>query len=184
MADSPTPRSTAGISPAESRSTPERGQRPASADSIGREDLDDEVSSDTLIAFIGGASRSGEWTPPERLQVVAVMGGVDLDFRRALLAPGLSEVRVFALMGGVTITVPKDLPIEVTATAILGGVDQGPLKGGSAGPSASSGSPGSTGGFSASAAAADAPRNAATERRSLVMVSGVAIMSGITIRVD
>jgi len=182
MADSLTPRSTTGISPAESRSTQERGQRPASSiDGVGRDDLDDEVSSDTLVAFIGGASRSGEWTPPERLQVVAVMGGVDLDFRRALLAPGLSEVRVFALMGGVTITVPKDLPIEVTATAILGGIDQGPLKGGSAGSSASSGSPG---GFSASPVAADAPRSATEERRSLVMVSGVAIMSGITIRVD
>jgi hypothetical protein len=175
MADSVTQRSTAIRSPGESGPAPARAQRsPSPIAAPPRDDPDDEVTSDTLFAFIGGASRTGEWTPPERLQVVAVMGGVDLDFRRALLAPGLSEVRIFALLGGVTITVPKGLRIEVTATAILGGVEQRPLAGGSEEAPASTSS-------SATAAAA---RTETPDRESLVLVSGVAIMGGITIRVD
>jgi hypothetical protein len=127
---------------------------------------DDDLEHETLLAILGGAKRTGEWTPPELLHTIAIMGGVELDFRGAVLAPGLTEVRIFALMGGVTITIPRDVDVEVTATAVMGGVDQKsaqPGEGGDdRGPRPSPAAPG--------------------ERRPLIVISGIAIMGGIDVR--
>jgi hypothetical protein len=79
--------------------------------------------SQTIVAIMGGAVRRGQWTPPRSLNVFAVMGGAELDFREAALAPGVTEVNVFALMGGVEITVPPGLNVEVNGIAIMGGFD-------------------------------------------------------------
>ena len=53
------------------------------------------------LAFMGGATRKGEWSPPRRLNAVAVMGGVELDFRDARLGAGETHVTIVAVMGGV-----------------------------------------------------------------------------------
>jgi hypothetical protein len=75
----------------------------------------------TLAAILGGVERHGAWTPPRRLDVSAVMGGVILDFRDASLSTGVTEIRVVALMGGVQVIVPPNLSVEVSGTAIMGG---------------------------------------------------------------
>src|SRR5262249_14786492 len=41
--------------------------------------------------------------------------------REARLPPGIVEIRVFALFGGVQIIVPPDLAVEVSGSAIFGG---------------------------------------------------------------
>src|SRR5690606_34627709 len=51
-----------------------------------------------VVAIMGGAERKGSWTPARRNHVIAVMGGVCLDFRGASLAPGVTEVNVLAVM--------------------------------------------------------------------------------------
>jgi hypothetical protein len=76
---------------------------------------------DSLLAIFAGVERRGPWTLPRHLQVVAVMGGVILDFREALLSPGVTEIHIVALMGGVQITVPPNLAVEVSGTAVMGG---------------------------------------------------------------
>ncbi|MEE9132230.1 MAG: DUF1707 domain-containing protein [Gemmatimonadota bacterium] len=76
------------------------------------------------LALLGGNSRKGEWSPPRRLNAVAVMGGVALDFRDARLAAGETHVTAVALMGGIEIIVPPGLPVTVRGLGILGGVDQ------------------------------------------------------------
>jgi len=76
------------------------------------------------LAVMGGASRKGEWSPPHRLNALAVMGGIELDFRDARLAPGETQVTVVALLGGVEIVVPPGLPVTVRGLGILGAVDQ------------------------------------------------------------
>jgi hypothetical protein len=98
--------------------------------------------------------------------VVAVLGGVELDFREAHLPPGVTEVRVFAFMGGATITVPKEIELEVTAHAVLGGINEGPEPTGAGGPRRDP--------------RAEEP---GTRERPLLVVSGVAVMGGITIRI-
>ena len=42
---------------------------------------------------------------PRRLRVVAIMGGVELDLREAELPPGVTEIRAFIFMGGLTVRV-------------------------------------------------------------------------------
>ncbi len=51
------------------------------------------------------------------------MGGVELDFTEAELPPGLTELNIFAVMGGCDIKVPAGLDVEVTGVPILGGVE-------------------------------------------------------------
>lgn len=77
----------------------------------------------TLAAIIGGTSRKGHWTPPRRLRVIAVMGGAELDFREAAFAPGVTEVHITAVMGGVQIIVPPQLAVEMEGLAIMGGFE-------------------------------------------------------------
>lgn len=76
------------------------------------------------LAVMGGNSRKGRWTPPGSLHSVAVMGGVELDFRETRLPPGITRVTALAVMGGVEIIVPPDLPVEVRGFGLLGSVDQ------------------------------------------------------------
>ena len=80
-----------------------------------------ERERDNVLALFGGVERRGAWTLPRHLKASAVLGGIVLDFREALLSPGVTEVHVLALMGGVQIIVPPGLSVEVSGTAIMGG---------------------------------------------------------------
>lgn len=76
-----------------------------------------------LLLVMGGTSRKGRWTPARHLRIVAVMGGAELDFREAVMAPGIYDLHITAVMGGVTIYVPPQLAIEVEGSAVLGGFE-------------------------------------------------------------
>jgi cell wall-active antibiotic response 4TMS protein YvqF/uncharacterized protein DUF1707 len=79
------------------------------------------LATDSVAAIFGGIERRGPWRVPSRLDVVATMGGIELDFRDAVLGPGVTEIHVRAVFGGVQIIVPPNLPVEVSGTAIFGG---------------------------------------------------------------
>ena len=74
-----------------------------------------------LLALMGGVERRGAWRPAADTYVLAVMGGAELDFRDVALPAGVTEVTVFAIMGGVEITVPPDLAVDASGFAIMGG---------------------------------------------------------------
>jgi hypothetical protein len=78
---------------------------------------------DVTLALLSGATRKGLWYPPKRMKVVAIMGGVDLDYSQAQIPPGISNIDIFALMGGVNIFVPEGVNVEVTGIPIMGGID-------------------------------------------------------------
>jgi len=77
-----------------------------------------------LTAIMGGLEKRGAWVCPRNVTVTALMGGADIDFREAEMAPGVTEMFVSAFMGGVDIVVPPWLSVEVDATAILGGFEE------------------------------------------------------------
>jgi predicted membrane protein len=79
---------------------------------------------ESRLAAVDDAKSVRERYPPRRLNAVAVMGGVALDFRDARLAAGETHVTAVALMGGIEIIVPPGLPVTVRGLGILGGVDQ------------------------------------------------------------
>jgi hypothetical protein len=76
-----------------------------------------------MVAALGGVERKGRWIPARQTYAVAVTGGLELDFREALLPPGETEVWIFTLMGGAEIIVPPGLTVESDGVAILGGFE-------------------------------------------------------------
>lgn len=88
----------------------------------GRTSLDRRLDDrDSVVSIFGGAVRKGAWEPPERLSVVALFGGVKLDFSQADMLEGVSRVDVFAAFGGVEIRVPPDIHVETRGLGIFGG---------------------------------------------------------------
>jgi serine/threonine protein kinase len=100
-------------------------QRAAPAPRLRRATADSKLVSDTQIAVgvLSGSSKKGIWIPPRHLWSVAVMGGVELDFREARMGPGITEISAFAMMGGVDIIVPQDLQVESNGSGIMGGFE-------------------------------------------------------------
>lgn len=78
---------------------------------------------EVIVAILGGASRRGRWTPARHNFGLAIMGGTELDFREAELGPGVTEVRVLAVWGGVEIIVPPGMNVECRGIGILGGFE-------------------------------------------------------------
>ena len=73
-----------------------------------------------VVAVLGGGGRSGRWRPARKNYAVAVCGGAELDFRDALMGPGVTDVKVFTMWGGVEIIVPPGLNVESHGIALLG----------------------------------------------------------------
>jgi hypothetical protein len=88
-----------------------------------------------VLGILGGGDHKGRWRVPERMTVINVMGGADLDLREAVLEGPEVEITVWSLMGGSTITVPEGVHVELDGFALLGGNDLR-LEGGGAPPAA------------------------------------------------
>jgi hypothetical protein len=78
---------------------------------------------ETMVAIMGGTMRKGRWTPARTSLALSIMGGTHLDFREAALGPGVTEVKAFAMMGGVEIVVPPGIHVESHGIGIMGGFD-------------------------------------------------------------
>ena len=72
-----------------------------------------------ILSVLSGNTRKGPWKPPRQLRNVTVMGGTELDFREAQFPPGITDVTIFCLMGGVEIRVPHGINIEVHGVGIM-----------------------------------------------------------------
>jgi DUF1707 SHOCT-like domain len=72
-----------------------------------------------IVAVMGGAARKGRWRPPLRTYVLTVMGGAELDLREAELAADVTITAV-AIMGGIGITVPEGVSVELGGFALMG----------------------------------------------------------------
>ncbi len=77
-------------------------------------------------AIMGGVERKGDWMPARNTYVFAIMGGVDLDFREAILPPGVSDVHIFTIWGGVEILVRPGTRVESSGIAIMAGFEHVP----------------------------------------------------------
>ena len=80
-------------------------------------------SSDWVVAVMSGADRKGRWRVRRRTNVVAVMGGADLDLREAVLSGPEVEITAVAVMGGIDVTVPDGVHVEMSGFALMGGND-------------------------------------------------------------
>jgi hypothetical protein len=74
-----------------------------------------------IVAILAGASRKGVWHAEPVVNVLTVLGGVEIDFREAIL-PGKEVVlRATTVLGGIEIIVPPEMRVVDNGIAILGG---------------------------------------------------------------
>ncbi|MGW0315501.1 DUF1707 SHOCT-like domain-containing protein [Streptomyces flavidovirens] len=73
------------------------------------------------FAFWGGFGRKGTWTVGRRFTAFAMMGGGEIDLREARFEDRDTVIRCFTVMGGIGITVPPGLDVNVKGVGFLGG---------------------------------------------------------------
>jgi hypothetical protein len=77
----------------------------------------------TFAGILSGVSRKGVWRPARQTNVVALLGGVDLDYSEAEMPPGVTVINAFCALGGLDIRVPDGINVELEGIPILGGVE-------------------------------------------------------------
>ena len=83
-----------------------------------------QATSGTAVAIMGGFERKARWAVGRRFTGIAFMGGGDIDLREAIFTEGEVTLNVFAVMGGISITVAEDAEVVVNGVGIMGGFDQ------------------------------------------------------------
>jgi class 3 adenylate cyclase len=73
------------------------------------------------IAVMSGHSTRGRWRISSKTTAVAVMGGCDLDLRRAEIEGPEVEITAFAFWGGIKIVVPEGFDVELRGMSFMGG---------------------------------------------------------------
>jgi hypothetical protein len=73
---------------------------------------------------MSGIDRRRRWRLAQRTNLLAVMGGANLDLRQAELEAAESTLSIYAIMGGANVIVPEGVRVEVTGIAIMGGKNE------------------------------------------------------------
>ncbi|MEV7562547.1 DUF1707 domain-containing protein [Streptomyces sp. NPDC089795] len=78
----------------------------------------------TAVAVMSGFQRKGRWTVPARFDAVAFWGGGELDLREAEFGQREVVINCVAVMGGIEITVPPGVELDVRGVGFMGAFDQ------------------------------------------------------------
>ncbi|HKD89297.1 MAG TPA: DUF1707 domain-containing protein [Streptosporangiaceae bacterium] len=97
------------------------GQRAVAMPSAAAADLAKPRHHGRIVTIFAGATRKGPWHAEPVIEVLTVFGGVELDFRDAVL-PGKEVIlKATTVMGGVEVIVPPEMRVVDNGIAILGG---------------------------------------------------------------
>ncbi|WP_406381728.1 DUF1707 domain-containing protein [Streptomyces sp. NBC_01618] len=86
------------------------------ADRIGK-----PATSGGAFAFWGGFGRRGNWTVGRKFTAFAMWGGGEIDLREANFEDREVVIRCITIMGGMHVTVPPELNVQVRGIGIMGG---------------------------------------------------------------
>ena len=75
-----------------------------------------------ITAIMSSTKRSGVWRPARRVDLLSIMSESELDLTQALLQPGVTEIRLRALMSQVTVIVPPGVRVVLQPSSIMGSV--------------------------------------------------------------
>ena len=75
------------------------------------------------VAVMSGHSTKGRWRISGKTNAVAIMGGCDMDLRKAEIEGPEVEITAFAFWGGIDITVPEGFDVELRGFSFMGGRD-------------------------------------------------------------
>jgi class 3 adenylate cyclase len=73
------------------------------------------------VAVMSGHSTKGRWRISGKTNAVAVMGGCDMDLRRAEIEGPEVEITAVAFWGGINIIVPEGFDVELQGFSFMGG---------------------------------------------------------------
>lgn len=73
------------------------------------------------FAFWSGFGRKGTWTVARRFTAVVLQGGGEIDLRDANFEDRDIVIRCFTVMGGIQVTVPPDMHVDVRGFGFMGG---------------------------------------------------------------
>jgi hypothetical protein len=95
---------------------------PAATRALGFPDarIGGHAGSMTSIGIMSGAVRKGSWVLPPEHNSFAFWGGTEIDLRHARFAEKQSTITAIAIMGGIQITVPDDINVDVTGIGFMG----------------------------------------------------------------
>ena len=84
----------------------------------------DGHSNFSALAIMGGVVRRSNSPTFRGADLTAVMGGCEIDLRKASIEPGVEAViDVFAFWGGIDIKVPEDWTVVTRVVPIMGGIE-------------------------------------------------------------
>ena len=75
------------------------------------------------VAIMGGHKPKGRIRLADTTNVVAVMGGCELDLRNAEIDGDEVVINCLSIMGGIEIIVPEGIPVDFTGIPLLGGTE-------------------------------------------------------------
>ncbi len=84
------------------------------------------MTEDSIRASLGSVERRGVWHVPRALDVHVTLGNAELDFRDAILVPGVTTLRVEVTMGNLEIIVPPTLAVDVRVRSSLANLETAP----------------------------------------------------------
>ncbi len=76
-----------------------------------------------LLGILCRTTRSGRWIPARSTVALGVLAGLSLDFREAMLGPGITDLKVLTVLGGVDIIIPPGMAVDVDGMSLLGSFD-------------------------------------------------------------
>ncbi|GAA1971142.1 DUF1707 domain-containing protein [Nocardioides panacihumi] len=78
-------------------------------------------ASESHVAILSGLDRKGVWTVPASMTINCLMGGANLDLRRAVFSSREVVITVNAFMGGASIVVGPTTNVVMEGIGIMGG---------------------------------------------------------------
>ncbi len=84
---------------------------------------DEDSDEFRIAAIMGGRSFHSHASRLSSGEVIAGMGGIDLDLRDAMLDPRGATLDLNAVMGGIQVVVPEGWVIDLDAESVAGRVD-------------------------------------------------------------
>lgn len=83
----------------------------------------DDHNSAGHLALMGALEKSKEGWEIKNAEYTAIMGGIELDIRKASFSDRQVTLGLTAIMGAITVIIPEDAAVSCQGTAILGGID-------------------------------------------------------------
>ncbi|WP_329305108.1 DUF1707 domain-containing protein [Streptomyces anulatus] len=83
------------------------------------------ATSKGAFALWGGFNRKGRWTVGRMFTAFAMWGGGEIDLREARFEDRETVIRCITIMGGIHVTAPPELNVDVRGVGIMGGFGEG-----------------------------------------------------------